>query len=70
MSTNSITAGFGVEAQSYRSGCQVDATAQLEQLLEPDPKSPDLIATLGGAARIQKRHNSWLIQGGSSIGGL
>src|SRR5690625_2534380 len=61
---------FGVEAQSYSSGCQVDATAQLEQRLEPNPKSPNLVATLGGAARVQKRHNSWFVQRGSSVGGL
>ncbi len=39
-------------------------------LLEPDPKSADLFAALGGTARDKKCYNSRFIQGGPGVGCL
>ena len=70
MFANAIATGFRVETQSNGLRSQVDPPAQLKERFKPDSKSTNLIASLGGTARVQQCNDPTLIKGGTSIGGF
>lgn len=67
MLANAIAAGFRVEPQPHGPGREIDAAAKLEKRFEPYPESANLIASLGGTARVQQSNYPAFVKRRASI---